>query len=28
LKMLETVFDGKYEEELSIEKQYWAYHTL
>jgi aminoglycoside phosphotransferase len=27
LKMIETVFENKYEAELGIERQYWAYHS-
>jgi hypothetical protein len=25
--MIETVFENKYEAELGIERQYWAYHS-
>ena len=28
LKMIETVFENKYEAELEIERQYWDYHSL
>ncbi|KAF4634077.1 hypothetical protein G7Y89_g4030 [Cudoniella acicularis] len=27
LKMIEAVFENKYEEELEIERQYWEYHS-
>lgn len=27
LKMIDSVFENKYETELGIEKQYWAYHS-